>query len=177
MDFANASPDGLSAYMVTGASGSAITKSAAVTNVPANTGLLLSGTASTTYTIPVLSSSATSTTGNLMKACVAATTVKYNDNSSLNYVLVNNSGTAEFQKIVNEGTPSANVSAGKAYFALTADPGAPTLSIDFGDANGINTLNVERETLNGEVYNLAGQRVANPTKGLYIVTGRKVVIK
>ena len=30
----------------------------------------------------------------------------------------------------------------------------------------------------GEVYNLAGQRVAQPTtKGLYIVNGRKVVIK
>ena len=28
-----------------------------------------------------------------------------------------------------------------------------------------------------EVYNLAGQRVAQPTKGLYIVNGKKVVIK
>ena len=29
----------------------------------------------------------------------------------------------------------------------------------------------------GEFYNLAGQRVAQPTKGLYIVNGKKVVIK
>ena len=27
------------------------------------------------------------------------------------------------------------------------------------------------------IYNLAGQRVANPTKGLYIVNGQKVVVK
>ena len=27
------------------------------------------------------------------------------------------------------------------------------------------------------VYNLAGQRVAQPTKGLYIVNGKKVIIK
>ena len=42
---------------------------------------------------------------------------------------------------------------------------------------GINTLNVEREMLNGEVYNLAGQRVHNPRKGLYIVNGKKVMMK
>lgn len=42
----------------------------------------------------------------------------------------------------------------------------------------ISTLNVERGTLNdNSYYNLAGQRVAQPTKGLYIINGRKVVIK
>ena len=33
------------------------------------------------------------------------------------------------------------------------------------------------EDVRGEYYNLAGQRVAQPTKGLYIINGRKVVIK
>ena len=37
--------------------------------------------------------------------------------------------------------------------------------------------NVERGTLNGEVYNLSGQRVAQPKAGLYIINGHKVVIK
>ena len=45
------------------------------------------------------------------------------------------------------------------------------------ETTGINTLNVEREMLNGEVYNLAGQRVHNPRKGLYIVNGKKVIMK
>lgn len=45
------------------------------------------------------------------------------------------------------------------------------------ETTGINTLNVEREMLNGEVYNLAGQRVHNPRKGLYIVNGKKVMMK
>lgn len=45
------------------------------------------------------------------------------------------------------------------------------------ESTGINTLNVEREMLNGEVYNLAGQRVHNPRKGLYIVNGKKVMMK
>jgi hypothetical protein len=37
----------------------------------------------------------------------------------------------------------------------------------------IKTQNVE----NGQYFNLAGQRVAQPTKGLYIVNGKKVIIK
>ena len=177
LDFENATPAGLNAYMVTGASGTAITKSDALDNVPASTGLLLNGTANTTYTIPVLASSSTNTTGNLMKVVVTATTVNYNDNSSLNYVLAENTqGKAEFQKIVSGTYGSVTIPAGKAYLALTADPGAPTLSIDFNDATGIE--NVNRETItNNRYFNLNGQRVAQPTKGLYIVNGKKVIVK
>ena len=41
---------------------------------------------------------------------------------------------------------------------------------------GINT--VETSTVaNGAIYNLAGQRVAQPAKGLFIINGKKVVIK
>ena len=47
----------------------------------------------------------------------------------------------------------------------------------FGDEEtGIEPVKVAAEA-NGEYYNLAGQRVAQPTKGLYIVNGKKVVIK
>ena len=60
-------------------------------------------------------------------------------------------------------------------------PGAPEF-FGLGDATGVNTLNVERwtwnverGTLNGEVYDLQGRRVEHPTKGLYIVNGKKVI--
>jgi hypothetical protein len=183
LDFENATKANdasadLAAYMVTGAAGTAITKSAAVTNVPGNTGLLLNGTASAVYYVPVLASSATSTTGNLMKACVTETTVNYDDNNSLNYVLVNNSGTPEFQKIVSGTYSSATIPAGKAYLALTSDPGARALTLFDDMTTGINAVNGEGLKVQGaEVYNLAGQRVLNPTKGLYIVNGKKVVVK
>ena len=31
--------------------------------------------------------------------------------------------------------------------------------------------------MHNEIYNLSGQRVSQPTKGLYIVNGKKVVLK
>ena len=74
----------------------------------------------------------------------------------------------------------------RAYFIIPAaviGSGAPELSISFdGGENGNDNTTVidgiEYKTVeDGEYYNLAGQRVAQPTKGLYIVNGRKVVVK
>lgn len=182
LDFAHAIPSNpasadLKAYMITGAAGTSITKSAALDDAPGSTGLLINGTAGETYSIPVLASSSTSTTGNLMKPCVTATTVNYNDNDGWNYVLMNNSGTPEFQKIVSGTYSSANVGAGKAYLALTSDPGSRALSLFDDETTGVASVDKTQMTANNEFYNLAGQRVTEPSKGLYIVNGKKVVIK
>ena len=64
----------------------------------------------------------------------------------------------------------------RAYFV--SDSNASALTLDFGDATGIGSIaNSQELKANSHVYNLAGQRVAQPTKGLYIVNGKKVVIK
>ena len=44
-------------------------------------------------------------------------------------------------------------------------------------SDGISSVRMTEAVKNGEVYNLNGQRVAQPTKGLYIINGRKVVVK
>ena len=68
----------------------------------------------------------------------------------------------------------AKVPAGKAYLNIT------TLAPEFigfeGGATGIETVKAAK-TNRGEFFNLAGQRVAQPTKGLYIVNGKKITIK
>ena len=54
-------------------------------------------------------------------------------------------------------------------------------TIEFIDEDGTTTINEhelnESHELSGAVYDLQGRRVENPTKGLYIVNGKKVVIK
>ena len=55
---------------------------------------------------------------------------------------------------------------------------APKLSIDGeGEATEIISLDNERVIMDNVYYDLSGRRVMNPTKGLYIVNGRKVIIK
>jgi hypothetical protein len=162
------------AYAVTGASGAAITTSA-VTTAAANTGLLLKANAGT-YAIPLVSSGTDLSGSNLLKAGPA--TVNYNDGAGYNYVLGVNAGVAAFQKIVSGTNGTVTVPAGKAYLALTASPGAPVLDITIdGISTGIDTAREVQQTGDGIFYNLAGQRVAQPTKGLYIVNGKKIIIK
>lgn len=68
----------------------------------------------------------------------------------------------------------------RAYLTYTDGTPAPALNfvID-GDVTGIAHISADGQMNleEGAVYNLNGQRVAQPAKGLYIVNGRKVVIK
>ena len=69
--------------------------------------------------------------------------------------------------------------AGKAYLLASDVPGnAPTLSFDFGgDVTGISTIDNGQQTTDNRWYDLSGRRVENPTKGMYIHNGKKVIVK
>ena len=65
---------------------------------------------------------------------------------------------------------------GKVY--LEAPATIKFIGFDFNDdATGIKGVETATEAENAVIYNLAGQRVANPTKGIYIVNGKKVLVK
>ena len=70
-----------------------------------------------------------------------------------------------------------NLAANKAYLAVPKDVEAREGWWFDSETTGIKTVENAASSINGEVYNLAGQRVAQPAKGLYIVNGKKVVVK
>ena len=76
---------------------------------------------------------------------------------------------------------TSTLAKGKAYLKtktqLTTGAHGFELIIEEGSTTGVNEVRNKMSDVRGEYYNLAGQRVAQPTKGLYIVNGRKVVIK
>ena len=78
-----------------------------------------------------------------------------------------------FYKYTNAAAPAGII------YISALDAGANFLGIDLGDGEttGIESVDKPQTTTNREVYNLAGQRVAQPTKGLYIVNGKKVLVK
>ena len=156
------------AYIVTGHTGSAVTVEPMTGTVPANTPLLLEGV---TTAIPVAASSTTNVSANLLKAGTGADVAA--EEGKTKYVLSANGGVATFLKI--NGT-AATVPVGKAYLEFTGSVPAHYLNLDDSGATGIETLNMISAD-GSEVYNLSGQRVAQPTKGLYIVNGKKVIIK
>lgn len=163
------------AYKVTGRTSTAIVTEQLTGIVPANTPMLLNAqNGAVLYTIPVAASAGSSVGDNCLKAGTGAAVSK--DGSYDRYVLVNDGG-AKFKKILSN---PATVATNRAYLQFSAGSGSrDILSIDGGDATGINMVNGEGLKINGSevYYNLQGQRVLYPTKGLYVVNGKKVIIK
>ncbi len=170
VDFTNLSGV-VSAAIVTGNDGNAINTTAVTGTAAAGTGLLLNAAAGT-YSIPVATTGTDYSGSNKLVAVSSEKTVS-TESGYTNYVLASVNDAAVFQYI--SGT-SATVGAGKAYLHLPVSAGAPMLFID-QSTTGINKVEAQEAQQKGEYYNLAGQRVAQPTKGLYIVNGKKVIIK
>ena len=165
-----ATPAGLKAYVISGATSSTITAEEAAF-IPAGVGVLLSRTDVTvsTYKGNAYTGEAAAPTSLLKGSATAATAVTaYKD-----YVLFN----GEFVL-----TSASSIAAGKAYLpAASAPAGAPRLTIGIGggDTTGINAASREDMNTNEDWYDLNGRKLqGHPAqKGLYIRNGRKVVIK
>ena len=127
--------------------------------------------------VPVIAS-ATADGDNLLVAGAAngSTKVTYDAGAGeYNYILwTNGSSVTGFYRANN-----SPIAAGKAYLHVTTPSTASFFSLDddVDMTTNIAELEAKRNLENGNVYNLAGQRVSQPTKGLYIVNGKKVVIK
>lgn len=61
---------------------------------------------------------------------------------------------------------------GKAYLELPGGASAKPSTLFIGEATAINGIAVEKKADNA-IYNLQGMRVKTPTKGLYIINGKK----
>lgn len=172
LDLANL-PDGLKAYTAT-LSGTTLSFVECTEAVPAATGLLLAGDASTPYDIPVTTETATAVEGNALIAAVSATPLQSNENGTYYFAMLANSNPLAFAPIST--TTSVTIPAGKAYVALAAG-NARKLTVSFGnESTGINTIGNTENTVEN-YYNLNGQRVSAPQKGFYITNGKKIIIK
>ena len=65
---------------------------------------------------------------------------------------------------------------GKAYLNTGDTPVKEFIAFEFGGADGVQNIDVN-VNLNAEIYNLAGQRMSRPVKGVNIINGKKVVVK
>lgn len=164
------------AWYVSAVEGANVTFSKIEGTVPANTPFILYNTAKAgkTVKLPIVAATTapTALSGNHLKGTLVNTTVSTVEGEYTNFGLSGGS----FVKM-NNGTVKAH----KAYLPIltSAVPSDARLNIVFEDDNtttGIQTMNNVHRTMDN-VYNLNGQRVNNAKKGLYIVNGKKVVIK
>jgi hypothetical protein len=86
------------------------------------------------------------------------------------YGLASKNGVVGFYKVAT----TSEVPAWKIYLKIAAADAPEFLPFE-GNTTGIES--VKASEAKGEFFNLAGQRVAQPAKGLYIVNGKKVIFK
>ena len=158
------------AYTAT-VSGSTITFSR-VQQVPAETGVLLRNPAgaAASNVVPVATGTVAAIEGNKFVGTLTDITVSDADCYILNNSTTNGLG---FYKVKSSGS---NVGAHRAYLKTGTDGVRSFIGFSEGEANGIESVGAEAEQ-SMEVYNLQGVRVAQPTKGLYIMNGKKVIFK
>lgn len=162
-------PASVTAYIATAAGGSTVTLST-IENVPASTAIVLKA-AEGSYKLPVITTTADDASANILLASDGTVT---GDGSSY-WALSKFNGVVGFN-VVGDGV---TIPAGKAYLDLSDSDVKGFLSFDFGIADGIETMenNGQWTMDNAQIFNLAGQRVSKAKRGLYIVNGKKVLVK
>jgi len=163
-------PEGLKAYIVTEVGASDVTVEE-ISYIPQHVAVLLTYEEQAYADGEFLAAAYDGTTqefdNNLLLGTSAPTNVETIGDGSV-YVLYNN----EFVKSV-----SGTIPAYRGYLVLeTANSRSLGIVID-ENATGIATVGTAAAKANGLYYNLQGQRMAQPKKGLVIVDGKKVVIK
>lgn len=135
--------------------------------VPANTAVVLHGAAGS-YTGSIIAD-ADAITGNDLQIASEAMT----GNGKI-YVLNRVDGVVGFYKLKSSGT----LAKGKAYITLEGNTGAPMLSMSEDlEVTAIEMLPTDACQYQKGYYTLDGRLVERPTKGVYVVDGRKIVVK
>ena len=133
--------------------------------IPADKAVILKSSAATITLTPATTTQTLS--GNMLQG----TTAELTGAAGNIYVLNKGSQGVGFYKLSASGTIDAN----KAYLTYSA---SARDFFGFDETTGISEkVIVNSEKFDGEWYDLGGRRIAQPTKGIYIINGKKIVIK
>lgn len=141
-----------------------------VTEAPANTPVLLKAEPGA-YNFTVIASAESVGTNKLRRSDGTATTNEEYDV----YALAKKNDVVGFYKV----KAGVTVPAGKCYLSVskTAQAESARDFLGFIEENATRINAVENGQSADEVFDLQGRQIKNPTKGLYIKNGKKVIIK
>lgn len=136
------------------------------------------------YAAAVSTPTETPISGNSMMKGTAATSQLYTGENGIYYVLSTNSEGKNIGFYYQKGTKGEKMTL-QAHQAGLFIPTGTSFSKEFiakfggfsDETAGIDTINDRQEKAKTVVYDLQGRKVNHPTKGIYIVNGKKVVVK
>lgn len=167
-------PEGVDAYIAK-QDGENIVLQKITGALPANTGVILSSENATEY-IPTARTTETEATEIADNKLVATTGSAVADDVNA-YILSKNENEtkAVFKKL---SATNRTIAQYKAYLKLDAGTQPANLSLAFAGSNLTGIQNVtETSAKSKTAYDLAGRKVGKLQKGIYIVNGKKVIVK
>lgn len=159
-------PAGVKAYTVTGTENNIVATEPVEGTVTANTPVIVYAETAVTKTYNGTIHSY-DPVGNILVGVFQQTAAPV-----ASYVLQNQTSGVNFY-LVSDVQPT--VAASHCYINAGSAANAKVLTIDIDDETGISNVNVNTNT--NTYYDLQGRRVAKTTKGLYIIGGKKVIVK
>ena len=163
--------DGVNAYIVTNVTSTSATMTQLTGAVPANVGIMLVGTGGAEYTLPIATEAteAASVSGNMLIGTASGENVQ--EEAGKTYLALKN---GEFV-VMNPGTVKPH----KAYLSVDSsvigNNSKLAITYEENNATAINEVQTTKE--DGVFYNLNGMRVSAPQKGIYILNGKKIIVK
>ena len=147
--------------------------------VPAETAVLLRGEAKTYNTCQLNDCTVAAPEGNMLRGSVEAAMTEGGDKYyKLTYATVNDERILGFFWDAADGVAFMNA-AGKAYLALPAEMAAKGYRLDGSEVTGIGQIATDVQG-EGQVYSISGVRMDGSKRlpaGIYIINGRKVIVK
>lgn len=167
-------PEGVDAYIAK-QEGENIVLQKITGALPANTGVILSSENAAEY-IPTARTTETETEATeIADNKLVATTGSAVANDVNAYILSKNENKAVFKKL---SATNRTIAQYKAYLKLDAGTQPANLSLAFAGSNLTGIQNVtETSAKSKTAYDLAGRKVGKLQKGIYIVNGKKVIVK
>lgn len=180
-------PEGVTGYTITDKNGESLTLNAdypANEVVPAKTALLLKATekpaTNQEFTYTIVNSTAAAPAGNLLHGSVEATETQV-EGATAYYKLAQDKEEGIGFYWANENGGAFINGANKAYLAVTTGSLSQMRGFSFESmTTGINNVVANtNNSKNAVIYDLNGRRVnsLNAAKGVYIVNGKKVIVK
>lgn len=138
--------------------------------IPANTGVILLGSNTSLTMLPRTTEEIVTIEDGALKHSAGAAKDITSENS---YVLANKTTGWGFYKV---GASASALPMNKAYLVLPTNTPQSFVRCFFGNTTGLDSTPIQNASTNN-IYDLSGRQVKVASKGIYIINGKKVLVK
>ena len=138
--------------------------------IPANTGVILLGSNTSLTMLPRTTEEIVTIEDGALKHSAGAAKDITSENS---YVLANKTTGWGFYKV---GASASALPMNKAYLILPTNTPQSFVRCFFGNTTGLDSTPIQNASTNN-IYDLSGRQVKVASKGIYIINGKKVLVK